>query len=165
MSCAFPTGTCLFMAPLVLLNLQTQPKQVRGGRPPLGGGLGCSLQRGWEGGACAGSACEGGSPTPHLHVCYVTGTQVAWPSLLVWVANSTLCCLPNLLDVPYVLKMESHPHTTCWPGRTLYLLAPSFPDKQRWVTALESVVAGGRVSREKAEADAVSMHAGQSLCL
>ncbi|KAB1255417.1 Citron Rho-interacting kinase, partial [Camelus dromedarius] len=58
-------------------------------------------------------------------------------------------------DVPYVLKMESHPHTTCWPGRTLYLLAPSFPDKQRWVTALESVVAGGRVSREKAEADAV----------
>uniref|UniRef100_A0A8C2RKE1 Citron Rho-interacting kinase n=1 Tax=Capra hircus TaxID=9925 RepID=A0A8C2RKE1_CAPHI len=67
-------------------------------------------------------------------------------------------------DVPYVLKMESHPHTTCWPGRTLYLLAPSFPDKQRWVTALESVVAGGRVSREKAEADAVSMHEGQSLC-
>ncbi|XP_019394788.1 PREDICTED: citron Rho-interacting kinase isoform X6 [Crocodylus porosus] len=57
-------------------------------------------------------------------------------------------------DVPYVLKLESHPHTTCWPGRTLYLLAPSFPDKQRWVTALESIVAGGRVSREKAEADA-----------
>uniref|UniRef100_A0A8B9V5B9 Citron Rho-interacting kinase n=1 Tax=Anas zonorhyncha TaxID=75864 RepID=A0A8B9V5B9_9AVES len=60
-------------------------------------------------------------------------------------------------DVPYILKLESHPHTTCWPGRTLYLLAPSFPDKQRWVTALESIVAGGRVSREKAEADAVSI--------
>ncbi|XP_077150921.1 citron Rho-interacting kinase isoform X2 [Ranitomeya variabilis] len=57
-------------------------------------------------------------------------------------------------DVPYVMKAESHPHTTCWPGRTLYLLAPTFPDKQRWVNALESVVAGGRVSREKAEADA-----------
>ncbi|XP_075070897.1 citron Rho-interacting kinase [Mixophyes fleayi] len=57
-------------------------------------------------------------------------------------------------DVPYVMKVESHPHTTCWPGRTLYLLSPSFPDKQRWVNALESVVAGGRVSREKAEADA-----------
>ncbi|XP_015733735.1 citron Rho-interacting kinase isoform X4 [Coturnix japonica] len=57
-------------------------------------------------------------------------------------------------DVPYILKLESHPHTTCWPGRTLYLLAPSFPDKQRWVSALESIVAGGRVSREKAEADA-----------
>ncbi|XP_063171473.1 citron Rho-interacting kinase isoform X3 [Candoia aspera] len=57
-------------------------------------------------------------------------------------------------DVPYILKLESHPHTTCWPGRTLYLLAPTFPDKQRWVNALESTVAGGRVSREKAEADA-----------
>ncbi|XP_074869121.1 citron Rho-interacting kinase isoform X2 [Carettochelys insculpta] len=57
-------------------------------------------------------------------------------------------------DVPYILKVESHPHTTCWPGRTLYLLAPAFPDKQRWVSALESIVAGGRVSREKAEADA-----------
>ncbi|XP_078237740.1 citron Rho-interacting kinase isoform X14 [Pogona vitticeps] len=57
-------------------------------------------------------------------------------------------------DVPYILKLESHPHTTCWPGRTLYLLAPTFPDKQRWVSALESIVAGGRVSREKAEADA-----------
>lgn len=62
----------------------------------------------------------------------------------------------NILDVPYILKLESHPHTTCWPGRTLYLLAPTFPDKQRWVSALESIVAGGRVSREKAEADAVS---------
>ncbi|KAJ7309514.1 hypothetical protein JRQ81_007560, partial [Phrynocephalus forsythii] len=60
-------------------------------------------------------------------------------------------------DVPYILKLESHPHTTCWPGRTLYLLAPTFPDKQRWVSALESIVAGGRVSREKAEADAVSI--------
>lgn len=65
--------------------------------------------------------------------------------------------LYNISDVPYILKLESHPHTTCWPGRTLYLLAPSFPDKQRWVTALESIVAGGRVSREKAEADAVSI--------
>ena len=75
------------------------------------------------------------------------------------------CSLSHPLDVPYILKMESHPHTTCWPGRTLYLLAPSFPDKQRWVTALESVVAGGRVSREKAEADAVSMEAGAGGCL
>uniref|UniRef100_A0AAQ5ZS21 Citron rho-interacting serine/threonine kinase b n=1 Tax=Amphiprion ocellaris TaxID=80972 RepID=A0AAQ5ZS21_AMPOC len=29
-----------------------------------------------------------------------------------------------------------------------------FPDKQRWVAVMESVVAGGRASREKAEADA-----------
>ncbi|XP_056122652.1 citron rho-interacting kinase isoform X5 [Rhinichthys klamathensis goyatoka] len=56
-------------------------------------------------------------------------------------------------DIPYVLKLESHPHTTCWPGQSLYFMAPSFPDKQRWVAVLESVVAGSRGSREKTEAD------------
>ncbi|XP_052334634.1 citron Rho-interacting kinase isoform X7 [Oncorhynchus keta] len=67
--------------------------------------------------------------------------------------------LPNTAksDVPYVLKLESHPHTSCWPGQTLYFMAPSFPDKQRWVAVLESVVAGGRASREKAEADAAAV--------
>uniref|UniRef100_A0A8C6LTJ2 non-specific serine/threonine protein kinase n=1 Tax=Nothobranchius furzeri TaxID=105023 RepID=A0A8C6LTJ2_NOTFU len=57
-------------------------------------------------------------------------------------------------DIPYVLKLESHPHTTCWPGQTLYFMAPSFPDKQRWVAVLESVVAGSRGSKDRAEADA-----------
>uniref|UniRef100_A0A4W6CR15 Citron Rho-interacting kinase n=1 Tax=Lates calcarifer TaxID=8187 RepID=A0A4W6CR15_LATCA len=47
-------------------------------------------------------------------------------------------------DIPYVLKLESHPHTTCWPGQSLYFMAPSFPDKQRWVAVLESVVAGSQ---------------------
>lgn len=59
-------------------------------------------------------------------------------------------------DIPYVLKLESHPHTTCWPGQSLYFMAPSFPDKQRWVAVLESVVAGSRGSRDKVDADAVS---------
>uniref|UniRef100_A0AAY4E515 Citron Rho-interacting kinase n=1 Tax=Denticeps clupeoides TaxID=299321 RepID=A0AAY4E515_9TELE len=57
-------------------------------------------------------------------------------------------------DIPYVLKLESHPHTTCWPGQCLYFMAPSFPDKQRWVAVLESVVIGSRGSRDKAENDA-----------
>uniref|UniRef100_A0A6Q2WYE4 non-specific serine/threonine protein kinase n=1 Tax=Esox lucius TaxID=8010 RepID=A0A6Q2WYE4_ESOLU len=61
-------------------------------------------------------------------------------------------------DIPYVLKLESHPHTTCWPGQSLYFMAPSFPDKQRWVAVLESVVAGSRGSKDKVEADAVSGH-------
>ncbi|XP_076867854.1 LOW QUALITY PROTEIN: citron Rho-interacting kinase [Brachyhypopomus gauderio] len=56
-------------------------------------------------------------------------------------------------DIPYVLKLESHPHTTCWPGQSLYFMAPSFPDKQRWVAVLESVVAGSRGSRDKTESD------------
>ncbi|XP_058238687.1 citron rho-interacting kinase isoform X1 [Hemibagrus wyckioides] len=60
-------------------------------------------------------------------------------------------------DIPYVLKLESHPHTTCWPGQSLYFMAPSFPDKQRWVAVLESVVAGSRSSREKSESDAAGV--------
>uniref|UniRef100_A0A672FB57 Citron rho-interacting serine/threonine kinase b n=1 Tax=Salarias fasciatus TaxID=181472 RepID=A0A672FB57_SALFA len=67
--------------------------------------------------------------------------------------------LPNTAksDVPYVLKLESRCHAPCWPGQALYFMAPSFPDKQRWVAVMESVVAGGRASREKAEADAPAM--------
>ncbi|XP_075870416.1 citron Rho-interacting kinase isoform X10 [Nelusetta ayraudi] len=57
-------------------------------------------------------------------------------------------------DIPYVLKLESHPHTTCWPGQSLYFMAPSFPDKQRWVAVLESVVGASRGSREKVDSDA-----------
>ncbi|XP_046904002.1 citron rho-interacting kinase [Hypomesus transpacificus] len=69
------------------------------------------------------------------------------------------CELPNTAksDVPYVLKLESQSHTPCWSGQTLYLMAPSFPDKQRWVAVMESVVAGGRAAREKAEADAADV--------
>uniref|UniRef100_A0A8C4GTZ1 Citron rho-interacting serine/threonine kinase b n=1 Tax=Dicentrarchus labrax TaxID=13489 RepID=A0A8C4GTZ1_DICLA len=64
--------------------------------------------------------------------------------------------LPNTAksDVPYVLKLESRCHAPCWPGQSVYFMAPSFPDKQRWVAVMESVVAAGRASREKAEADA-----------
>uniref|UniRef100_M3ZPF1 Citron rho-interacting serine/threonine kinase n=1 Tax=Xiphophorus maculatus TaxID=8083 RepID=M3ZPF1_XIPMA len=67
--------------------------------------------------------------------------------------------LPNTAksDVAYVLKLESRCHTPCWPGQPVYFMAPSFPDKQRWVAVMESAVAGGRAAREKAEADAVSV--------
>uniref|UniRef100_A0A087XQK4 Citron Rho-interacting kinase n=1 Tax=Poecilia formosa TaxID=48698 RepID=A0A087XQK4_POEFO len=57
-------------------------------------------------------------------------------------------------DIPYVLKLESHPHTTCWPGQCLYFMAPSFPDKQRWVAVLESVVVSSRGSKDRAETEA-----------
>ncbi|XP_029357565.1 citron Rho-interacting kinase isoform X2 [Echeneis naucrates] len=60
-------------------------------------------------------------------------------------------------DIPYVLKLESHPHTTCWPGQSLYFMAPSFPDKQRWVAVLESVVAGSRGSKDKVDSDAAGV--------
>ncbi|XP_008407640.1 citron Rho-interacting kinase isoform X3 [Poecilia reticulata] len=60
-------------------------------------------------------------------------------------------------DIPYVLKLESHPHTTCWPGQCLYFMAPSFPDKQRWVAVLESVVVSSRGSKDRAEAEAAGV--------
>ncbi|KAL7828509.1 hypothetical protein SRHO_G00321430 [Serrasalmus rhombeus] len=57
-------------------------------------------------------------------------------------------------DVPYVLKLESVPHASCWPAQTLYLLSSGFPEKQRWVAVLEAIVASARGAREKAESDA-----------
>ncbi|XP_051508547.1 citron Rho-interacting kinase-like isoform X2 [Myxocyprinus asiaticus] len=57
-------------------------------------------------------------------------------------------------DVQYVLKLESSPQSTCWPGQTLYLMTSGFSEKQRWVAVLEAIVASSRGSREKAEADA-----------
>uniref|UniRef100_A0A673J6C3 Citron Rho-interacting kinase-like n=1 Tax=Sinocyclocheilus rhinocerous TaxID=307959 RepID=A0A673J6C3_9TELE len=64
--------------------------------------------------------------------------------------------LPNTAktDVPYVLKLESSPQSTCWPGQTLYLMTSGFSEKQRWVAVLEAIVASSRGAREKAEADA-----------
>uniref|UniRef100_A0A3P8VWN0 Citron rho-interacting serine/threonine kinase n=1 Tax=Cynoglossus semilaevis TaxID=244447 RepID=A0A3P8VWN0_CYNSE len=64
--------------------------------------------------------------------------------------------LPNTAksDVPYVIKLETRCHAPCWPGQSIYFMAQSFPEKQRWVSVIESVVASGRASREKAEADA-----------
>ncbi|XDV49597.1 hypothetical protein PO909_018814 [Leuciscus waleckii] len=64
--------------------------------------------------------------------------------------------LPNTAktDVPYVMKLESSPQSTCWPGQTLYLMTSGFSEKQRWVAVLEAIVASSRGAREKAEADA-----------
>ncbi|GFQ97107.1 hypothetical protein TNCT_612931, partial [Trichonephila clavata] len=40
-------------------------------------------------------------------------------------------------DLPYVLKLESFPYTTCWPQRCLYIMTSNFNDKQMWVSVLE----------------------------
>lgn len=41
-------------------------------------------------------------------------------------------------DLPYILRVESRQR--CWPVQNLYILAPSFPVKQKWVTSLEFVL-------------------------
>ncbi|XP_078336277.1 citron Rho-interacting kinase-like isoform X1 [Crassostrea virginica] len=50
--------------------------------------------------------------------------------------------LPNTAstDLCYVLKLEHEPLTTCWPRRELYLMAVTFPDKQKWVASLEAAI-------------------------
>ncbi|XP_078681542.1 citron Rho-interacting kinase-like isoform X2 [Branchiostoma floridae x Branchiostoma belcheri] len=51
-------------------------------------------------------------------------------------------------DLPYIIKLESHPCTTCWPGRTLHLMALSFPDKQHWAAALEAAVSADNIEQD-----------------
>ena len=41
-------------------------------------------------------------------------------------------------DLPYILRVESRQR--CWPVQNLYLLAPSFAVKQKWVTSVEFVL-------------------------
>ena len=43
-------------------------------------------------------------------------------------------------DLPYTLSIELSSNTSKLSGRTLYLLAPTFSDKQKWVTALEYAI-------------------------
>ncbi|XP_064460923.1 citron Rho-interacting kinase-like isoform X2 [Ornithodoros turicata] len=40
-------------------------------------------------------------------------------------------------DLPYVLKVELKPRTTCWPHKCLYIMVPTFAEKQLWVSVLE----------------------------
>ncbi|KAG1673470.1 Citron Rho-interacting kinase [Nymphon striatum] len=43
-------------------------------------------------------------------------------------------------DMPYIFKIEWMSLTTCYPGRTLYIMAESLSQKKLWVTGLESVI-------------------------
>ncbi|XP_078600368.1 citron Rho-interacting kinase-like isoform X4 [Branchiostoma floridae x Branchiostoma japonicum] len=54
-------------------------------------------------------------------------------------------------DLPYIIKLEYHPCTTCWPGRTLHLMALSFPDKQHWAAALEAAVSTDSMDQDGEE--------------
>ncbi|XP_071493466.1 citron Rho-interacting kinase-like [Diadema antillarum] len=48
-------------------------------------------------------------------------------------------------DLPFVFRVESRPITTCWPDtKTLYLMAPSFQDKQQWMVGVEVATIRGR---------------------
>ena len=76
---------------------------------------------------------EKSSPSEVLHLCgkdgHVTVHSAVMSSELMGTAPS---------DLPYILRVESRQR--CWPVQNLYLLAPSFPVKQKWVTSLEFVL-------------------------
>jgi len=76
---------------------------------------------------------ENSSPSEVLHLCgkdgHVTVHSAVMSSELMGTAPS---------DLPYILRVESRQR--CWPVQNLYLLAPSFPVKQKWVTSLEFVL-------------------------
>ncbi|CAN7984770.1 unnamed protein product [Ixodes hexagonus] len=43
-------------------------------------------------------------------------------------------------DLPYTFKLELKPLNTCWPSRCLYIMVPTFDEKQMWVSVLEECV-------------------------
>ncbi|XP_067033704.1 citron rho-interacting kinase-like [Acropora muricata] len=76
---------------------------------------------------------ENSVPSEILHLCgkdgHVTVHSAVMSSELIGTAPS---------DLPYILRVESRQR--CWPVQNLYLLAPSFAVKQKWVTSLEFVL-------------------------
>ncbi|ESO96305.1 hypothetical protein LOTGIDRAFT_176608, partial [Lottia gigantea] len=43
-------------------------------------------------------------------------------------------------DLPFVMRLDQDPRTTCWPGRMIYLMTTNFSEKQRWVASLEAAI-------------------------
>ncbi|XP_064619813.1 citron rho-interacting kinase-like [Lineus longissimus] len=43
-------------------------------------------------------------------------------------------------DLPYIMKIETRQKNSSLPGRSLYMMALSFPEKQKWVATLEALV-------------------------
>ncbi|XP_075746113.1 citron rho-interacting kinase sticky isoform X3 [Rhipicephalus microplus] len=64
-------------------------------------------------------------------------------------------------DIPFTFKVELKPHTTCWPPKCLYIMVPTFAEKQMWVSVLE-MCAGHNVDPSKCDVgDTVLRLAGQ----
>uniref|UniRef100_T1J2L4 Non-specific serine/threonine protein kinase n=1 Tax=Strigamia maritima TaxID=126957 RepID=T1J2L4_STRMM len=73
------------------------------------------------------------SPVDSVNLCPIDGETVVHGAVTPAELQNTAKS-----DLAYILKLEMIPQTTCWPSKTLYLLAPSFGDKQTWFNALDS---------------------------
>lgn len=69
-------------------------------------------------------------PSEVLHLCGKDGHVTVHSAVM---SSELLGTAPS--DLPYILRVESRQR--CWPVQNLYLLAPSFAVKQKWVTSLE----------------------------
>lgn len=47
-------------------------------------------------------------------------------------------------DLPFIFMVELIPKTTCWPGRTMFVMAPNLSDKNSWLSALEGAIESDR---------------------
>ncbi|XP_069684092.1 citron rho-interacting kinase isoform X2 [Periplaneta americana] len=74
-------------------------------------------------------------PTSTFLVCRPEGTT----SILSSVPYSEVVSTAKS-DLPFILKVEVSPRTTCWPGSSLLIMTLGLSDKQSWVSALEAVV-------------------------
>lgn len=73
---------------------------------------------------------EKSSPSEVLHLCGKDGHVTVHSAVM---SSELMGTAPT--DLPYILRVESRQR--CWPVQNLYLMAPSFAVKQKWVTSLE----------------------------
>ena len=107
----------------------------------------------WPGRNVANAVVGASTPSESLRLCGKDGP--------VTVHSAVMCSeLIGMAatDLPFVLRVESRPR--CWPTRNLYLLAPNFREKQRWVTALEAVLGDIR-QRSMGDSDQVVVQKGR----
>ncbi|KAJ8043686.1 Citron Rho-interacting kinase [Holothuria leucospilota] len=85
-------------------------------------------------------------------------------------AGITPAELPNTVpsDIPFVIRLEHHiPSQSYFPAgdNVLYLMAPTFPEKQRWVAVLENVVALNGFGAAEVKRQTASIHSNTILSL
>lgn len=103
-----------------------------------------------EPGASTGSAHM--SPIERFPLCPADGVASVGSAAQTEVAGTAKS------DVPYIIKVEVTPRTTCWPGSSHYLMALSSIEKEKWSEALKAAIrAGGDTS----PADASRRYCGQ----
>lgn len=87
------------------------------------------------------------SPLDHFDMCPRDGLVSVHSSV-----SSSEVPATATADIPYVFKIEHRPHTTRWPAvRTIYLMAPNFAEKQKWVATLEALVQNGSLDEAQRE--------------